>query len=140
MICRSAWRRSAITGRTVEVNLGVVPSGGSAVVTISARHGFAGSFSNSPSVAAAQADPNPGNNTAAVSTTATAPQDIDSDGIPDWWEALNISSGAPFTDFGDLGATGDFDGDGVRNLDEWLADTPGNDRNSFLRIADMKDG
>lgn len=122
-----------IAGRTADIDLGVLAAGASATITLSARHGFAGSFNNSASVAAVESDPSAANNLTSVATTATAPQDTDSDGIPDWWESQNISIGAPFTDFGDLGAAGDFDGDGDSNMDEFAADTPANDATAAFR-------
>lgn len=124
-----------IEGCTVAIDLGVLGVGGTATVTISARHGFAGNFSNLATVAANEPDPIPANNTASVATTATTPQDSDGDGIPNWWEALNISSGAPFTDFGDFGAAGDFDADGVSNFNEFIADTAANDSSELFQIT-----
>jgi glycosidase len=46
--------------------------------------------------------------------------DTDGDGMPDYWEIQNLLD--PNNPDGDEGANGDIDGDGVRNLLEFLAD------------------
>ena len=56
-------------------------------------------------------------------TTLVEDTDDDNDGLPDWWESLYSSYGfdplviAP-EDLSELGTNGDFDGDGLCNLDE----------------------
>lgn len=126
-----------LSGRTVIAQFGVLPVGSSAGLALSVRHGFTNSFTNIATVVANEADSNLANNSATNVTTATLPSfgfDSDGDGMPGWWEALNISSGAPFTDFGANGPNGHADTDGVRNFDEWIADTRANDANSFFYI------
>jgi len=58
--------------------------------------------------------------------------DSDHDGMPNWWEELHNLS--PVSSSNLDGPDGDRDSDGVRNLDEWLADTDPNDSSSFLKI------
>ncbi|HUF62083.1 MAG TPA: hypothetical protein VMN36_08405 [Verrucomicrobiales bacterium] len=128
------------SGRTVTAQFGVLPVNASAILTLSVRHGFEGSFTNIATVAANEADANLANNTATLITTSALPSfgfDSDDDGMPSWWEALNISSGAPFTDLGDNGPDGDLDRDGIRNFDEWIAGTRANDPNSRFEIVNQ---
>lgn len=61
-----------------------------------------------------------------------ADPDADGDGLPDTWETaygLNPSNAVAAD-----GAAGDFDGDGMKNLDEYLACTAPADSNDLLRI------
>ena len=51
--------------------------------------------------------------------------DDDNDGLPDWWEAL----------YGDLAPGVDSDGDGLTNLEEYLAGTHPGQINSALEIT-----
>ena len=131
---------AGLNGRTVTAQFGILPANTSASVTLNVRPGFAGTFTNVATVTAGVPDSNLANNTATLITTAALPSfgfDSDNDGMPGWWESLNISSGAPFTDFGNNGPNGHADADGIRNFDEWIADTRANDANSFFHIEAM---
>ena len=61
---------------TVTCNLGAVATSTSATVTIVGRPTTAGTISNMASAMAAQNDPNPSNNSAATSTSVTAPLNV----------------------------------------------------------------
>jgi hypothetical protein len=57
--------------------------------------------------------------------------DTDGDGIPDAWELLYAGNLTTFS------ATGDFDGDGATDLEEYLADTNPVDPTDFLHVLDL---
>jgi YD repeat-containing protein len=54
-------------------------------------------------------------------------QDSNGNGIPDWWEYYYFGSLQP--------GNGDYDGDGVSNYAEYIADTDPTDPNSYLQIT-----
>lgn len=61
------------------------------------------------------------------------PPDSDQDGLPDEWENQFLLN--PFSATGDDGASGDPDGDGFSNLEEYLAGTNPQDAASLLKIT-----
>jgi hypothetical protein len=68
--------------------------------------------------------------TVAAILQSTPPSDTDHDGLPDAWESEFRLS--PYSAAGDDGASGDPDGDGVSNLDEFRAGT--NPRERYVRL------
>jgi len=66
----------------------------------------------------------------------TGDLDIDDDGLPDTWE---VAGGLdPTRASGDDGPDGDPDGDGLGNIDEFIADTHPSDPESALEIVRLK--
>lgn len=53
----------------------------------------------------------------------TLGEDLDHDGMPDAWERALIAAAGGELSLEDIQGGGDFDGDGIRNLDEYLAGT-----------------
>jgi hypothetical protein len=61
--------------------------------------------------------------------------DDDNDGLPDWWEKLYGLD--PLDATGDNGTNGDYDHDGMSNIDELNAGTNPNDSTSLLKIRSI---
>lgn len=120
-------------GQTLECDFGVLAAGASASIGLRVLHTLEGTFTNTATVSADQADPDLANNTSSDTTTGTAANDDDNDGMPNWWEEQHGMSA--FSSSRLNGPDGDRDRDGVRNFDEWLADTDPNDPDSFLHIS-----
>jgi uncharacterized repeat protein (TIGR01451 family) len=129
----------AISGRLITCNAGVLsPGAGNVTVTITALRGIVASFTNVVFVTSAVSDPNLVNNTNSITFTTIAPLDADGDGMPNWWEQQhNLGFSGTGGSTGNNGPDGDPDGDGVRNFDEWLADTNPRDATSFFVIDDV---
>ncbi|MCZ6674515.1 MAG: hypothetical protein O7C75_16430 [Verrucomicrobia bacterium] len=129
-----------LTGQTVECNLGVLAVGASATIQLRVLHTLEGTFTNTATVTAYQADPELNNNTSSDTTTGTAPNfndyDDDNDGMPNWWEEYHGLSASSSS--GLHGADGDRDFDGITSFDEWLADTNPNDLYSYLQITNAQ--
>jgi len=83
-------------------------------------------------VVLAQAGSSPATAADVVWLSATAVTDTDQDGIPDSWETAN---GLALSDPTDAGK--DFDGDGLTNLQEYLAGTDPNAPLNVLRIIEV---
>ncbi len=124
-----------LSNRTVVGSLGALPAGQSATLVLSVFHGITNAATNIAMVTASTADPDPNNNLAMDDTRGLAPSDSDNDGMPNWWETLH---GLSFvSSSGVNGANGHRDADGVRNFDEWVADTDPSDSNSFFRVGSI---
>lgn len=70
----------------------------------------------------------------------TLGSDSDLDGLPDAWEENQLyNAGLLTTDLGLITPTGDFDGDGVNNLDEYIAGTYATDATEtfYLKITQV---
>lgn len=123
----------SFANRVVTADIGVLSAGGSATVNIVIFHGITNTATNIAIVTASTPDPNLANNTASRATSGLGPiNDNDGDGMPNWWETLYGLSA--FSSSGNNGADGHFDSDGVRNFDEWVADTNPNNSNSVFRV------
>lgn len=120
-------------GGTMILRTADLPAGvGTQTVTLHVRHAFAGYFHPSVTVDATADNTVSGNEFSYTQTQATAPDDTDGDGLPDWWEVLNGLN--PQSAVGDDGPDGDLDKDGMTNYEEYVADTKANDPNSKLRV------
>jgi len=113
---------------TITCDLGDMNSGDSVIVTVVVMAAVSGEFTNIAEVATVPVDTNLLNNADTVGTTVNTPADTDGAGMPDWFELMH------FTNAVNGDAEGDNDGDGVKNGDEYDANTDPNDENSFPRI------
>ena len=110
-----------------------LPAGAStSSVKLHVRHGFAGYYNPSVTIDATADNTTSGNEFSYKQTQATAPDDVDADHLPDWWEDLNGLSTQ--SGLGDDGPNGNLDNDALTNYQEFVADTKANDSNSILRV------
>jgi len=111
-------------------NLGVLATNTSATIQVltAIPSAATGTATNLATVAAAETDPVPADNTATILTAILT--DTDQDGIPDVW--MNTYFGQPTGPAGD-----DADGDGMTNLQEYLAGTSPTDSLNVLRITSV---
>ena len=72
----------------------------------------------------------------------TLGEDSDGDGLPDAWERMVIAASGQDLTLEDIGPNDDFDGDGISNLNEYLAGTYAFDpQDGFrLNIVSVPDG
>jgi uncharacterized repeat protein (TIGR01451 family) len=114
---------------TVTCNLTNLPSGSRASLTVLVTPQAAGTLTNTATVTVSGAsDPRGQNNTATALTVVFS--DRDHDGMPDQWE---VENGLNPDDASD--APLDPDGDGMTNLQEYLAGTNPHDGGSLLQIT-----
>lgn len=122
-------------GGIVTCSLGTISTGSTASAQITATPSASSNvtnISNAATVTAAEFDPAATNNTATVSIVVY--RDADSDGIPDYWTEQFFGHGTG--QVSDNSRAGDdADGDGLSNMQEYLAGTSPVDANSALRIV-----
>jgi len=115
----------------VVVSLGDLTNGMTATIQITVTPSMSGILCATGSVASATTDYNPSNDLA--HTCTIVPVDADTDAMPDTWEVANGLNPHVTND-----ADQDRDGDGLRNLHEYLAGTDPLAAHSLLGIKEVK--
>lgn len=135
----SNWVDAAVTrvdGQTYSLSMSVaaMPTGTDHELTWNAAADLGDGFTGNVFLRAAAVDVTLwGDWSPVVPYALSISADSDGDGLPDDWEDRYGLS--PSSTNGIHGASGDFDGDGVSNGDEFTADTNPADENSYLAIT-----